>query len=192
MVIIFDSVDAVGKDTQINELTKKFHKIGKVVHTLHYSNIKAFDEDYISVRDFSVSQYNSIFNFIKDYAAPSKDIFFLNRCHLSEYVYSPIYRNYDGFYVFASERILKDNKNIILFSFTGDPKIIIERDKNRGDGNSFSLDLEKKKQELKKFNEAFDLSKIYFKKMVSIDGKDIHTITNELSDYISECWGIKW
>ena len=192
MVVIFDSVDAIGKDTQIEKLVQEAHKRGIITHILHYSNIKGL-KDNNAVRDLSVKQYQSIFTFMKDVAIPSKDLFIYNRAHLSEYVYSPMYRNYDGYYVFALEKtILKDSlsKDIYLFSFTDNPEKIIERDKERGDGQSFSLDLDKKKQELDMFKEAYNLSSIYIKNLISIENKSIDDVADEINQTVFG--GIYW
>lgn len=192
MVVIFDSVDAIGKDTQIEKLVQEAHKRGIITHILHYSNIKGL-KDNNAVRDLSVKQYQSIFTFMKDVAIPSKDIFIYNRAHLSEYVYSPMYRNYDGYYVFALEKtILKDSlsKDIYLFSFTDNPEKIIERDKERGDGQSFSLDLDKKKQELDMFKEAYNLSSIYRKNLINIENKSIDDVADEINQTVFG--GIYW
>jgi thymidylate kinase len=192
MVVIFDSVDAIGKDTQIEKLVQEAHKRGIITHILHYSNIKGL-KDNNAVRDLSVKQYQSIFTFMKDVAIPSKDLFIYNRAHLSEYVYSPMYRNYDGYYVFALEKtILKDSlsKDIYLFSFTDNPEKIIERDKERGDGQSFSLDLDKKKQELDMFKEAYNLSSIYRKNLINIENKSIDDVADEINQTVFG--GIYW
>ena len=192
MVVIFDSVDAIGKDTQIEKLVQEAHKRGIITHILHYSNIKGL-KDNDAVRDLSVKQYQSIFTFMKDVAIPSKDLFIYNRAHLSEYVYSPMYRNYDGYYVFALEKtILKDSlsKDIYLFSFTDNPEKIIERDKERGDGQSFSLDLDKKKQELDMFKEAYNLSSIYRKNLINIENKSIDDVADEINQTVFG--GIYW
>ncbi len=204
MVVIFDSVDAIGKDTQIERLVQLAHKKGIITHILHYSNIKGLDDnksnlrgpssihDFSKVRDLSVEQYQSIFTFMRDVAIPSKDLFIYNRAHLSEYVYSPMYRNYDGYYVFALEKTILADKlsdNIYLFSFIDDPKKIIERDIARGDGQSFSLDFDKKQEELNRFKEAFNLSGISKKYLIDIENKTIDDVANKISSAIFNIYG---
>lgn len=204
MVVIFDSVDAIGKDTQIEKLVQLAHKNGIITHILHYSNIKGLDDnksnlrgpsgihDFSKVRDLSVEQYQSIFTFMRDVAIPSKDLFIYNRAHLSEYVYSPMYRNYDGYYVFALEKTILADKlsdNIYLFSFIDDPKKIIERDIARGDGQSFSLDFDKKQEELNRFKEAFNLSGISKKYLIDIENKTIDDVANKISSAIFNIYG---
>ena len=204
MVVIFDSVDAIGKDTQIERLVQSAHKKGIITHILHYSNIKGLDDnksnlrgpsgvhDFSKVRDLSVKQYQSIFTFMRDVAIPSKDLFIYNRAHLSEYVYSPMYRNYDGYYVFALEQTILADKlsdNIYLFSFIDDPKKIIERDIARGDGQSFSLDFDKKQEELNRFAEAFNLSGIYKKHLINIENKTIDEVADEINSAVFGYYG---
>lgn len=186
MVVIFDSVDAIGKDTQIEKLVQEAHKRGIITHILHYSNIKGL-KDNNAVRDLSVKQYQSIFTFMRDVAIPSKDLFIYNRAHLSEYVYSPMYRDYDGYYVFALEKAIlaeKVSDNIYLFSFTDKPAEIIKRDKERGDGQSFSLDIDKKQKELDMFKEAYDLSSIYKKKLINIENLSIDGVATIINQEI--------
>ena len=208
MVVIFDSVDAIGKDTQIERLVQSAHKKGIITHILHYSNIKGLDDnksnlrgpsgvhDFSKVRDLSVKQYQSIFTFMRDVAIPSKDLFIYNRAHLSEYVYSPMYRNYDGYYVFALEKTILADKlsdNIYLFSFIDDPKKIIERDIARGDGQSFSLDFDKKQEELNRFTEAFNLSGIYKKHLINIENKTIDEVAGEINSAVFGYYGaVTW
>lgn len=209
MVVIFDSVDAIGKDTQIERLVQTAHKKGIITHILHYSNIKGLDndnksnfressgvQDFSKVRDLSVKQYQSIFTFMRDIAIPSKDMFIYNRAHLSEYVYSPMYRNYDGYYVFALEKTILEDKlsdKIYLFSFIDDPKKIIERDVARGDGQSFSLDFDKKQEELDRFTEAFNLSGISKKYLIDIENKTIDDVANKISSAVFNIYGdMEW
>ena len=178
-------------------------------HILHYSNIKGLDDDnkgilrepsgvhdFSKVRDLSVKQYQSIFTFMRDVAIPSEDLFIYNRAHLSEYVYSPMYRNYDGYYVFALEKTILADKlsdKIYLFSFIDDPKRIIERDVARGDGQSFSLDVDKKKEELDRFTEAFKLSGISKKYLIDIENKTIDDVASKISSAVFNIYGdMKW
>lgn len=185
MVVIIEGADALGKSTQINELVKEAQKRYIVPHILHYSNVKAFGKDKNLIRDFSVSEYDSIFKFMKEYAIPSKDLFIFDRCHLSEYVYSPMYREYDGYYVFASERqIIPAGDNVKLILFTDSAENVIERDKKRGDGLSFSLDLNKKQEELDKFVEAFNESSITDKKIITVGKRSIGDISKELISFV--------
>lgn len=115
----------------------------------------------------------------------SDDIFIFDRCHLSEYVYSPMYRDYDGYYIFASERRIVPTKNKVkLILFTDTAENVIERDKLRGDGLSFSLDIDKKKEELDKFVEAFNESSIEKKKIINVGKRSIGDISKELIDFV--------
>ena len=187
MVVIIEGAqaDALGKSTQINELVKEAQRRYIVPHILHYSNVKAFGDDKNLIRDFSVSEYDSIFRFMKEYAIPSKDLFVLDRCHLSEFCYSPMYRNYDGYYVFAAERqIIPTDNRVKLVLFTDSAENVIERDKKRGDGLSFSLDLQKKQEELDRFVEGFNESSISSKKIITVGKRSIGDISKELIDFV--------
>ena len=122
---------------------------------------------------------------MKEYAIPSKDLFIFDRCHISEWTYSPMYRNYDGYYVFASERqIIPTDDRVKLVLFTDSAENVIERDKKRGDGLSFSLDPQKKQEELDKFVEGFNESSISSKKIITVGKRSIGDISKELIDFV--------
>lgn len=187
MVVIIEGADALGKSTQINELVKAAQERDIVPHILHYSNVKAFGKNKDMIRNFSVSEYDSIFKFMEEYAMTSDDLFIFDRCHLSEYVYSPMYRGYDGYYIFASERRIVPTKDYVkLVLFTDTAENVIERDKKRGDGLSFSLDVDKKREELQKFEEAFEESSIEKKKLITVGKRSIGDISKELIDFVFE------
>jgi hypothetical protein len=107
-----------------------------------------------------------------------------------------MYRNYDGYYVFALEQTILADKlsdNIYLFSFIDDPKKIIERDIARGDGQSFSLDFDKKQEELNRFAEAFNLSGIYKKHLINIENKTIDEVAGEINSAVFGYYGaVTW
>ena len=100
-----------------------------------------------------------------------------DRAHLGECVYSPIYRDYSGDFVFEEEKnfIWQDNlKRIKLILFTDDAENVIKRD----DGLSFSIDLDTKKKEIELFDKAFEKS-ILNKKRIELKGRYAEQIWNE-------------
>lgn len=168
MNIIIEGTDALGKDTQISFIEKEFEKRGKAVHIIHYSNIKLDTNEDIKIA--SQIRYREMFNLISD--VPENNVLILNRSHIGEAVYSPIYRKYNGDYVFHFEKefVDRDASNTKLIVFTDTPEAVIERDKKRGDGLSFSLDLDKKKQELEAFERAYEMSSLN-KKLIHLNGR---------------------
>lgn len=176
MNIIFESTDAMGKDTQIQLLEKELEQRGKAVHILHYSNIKLNNNSQIEVA--SKIRYREMFNIMKNINDPNIVIF--NRAHLGETVYSPLYRGYNGDYVFEYEKeyILKQHPQTYLIVFTDDVDKVIARDLARNDGKSFSLDRDMKEKEIKAFERAYKMSSLY-KKLVNLNGRKPEQIFEE-------------
>lgn len=181
MVTIICGTDALGKDTQIQKIKDESERRGISAHILHYSNIKVFRNDNKKIREASYKQFRDMFKLINFAASEDSMNLILNRAHLGECVYSPLYRNYNGDFVFEEEKtfIWQDNlKRIKLILFTDEVEEIIKRDKERNDGQSFSLDPEMKKKELELFDKAFEKS-ILNKKRIELKGRDAEQIWNE-------------
>ena len=181
MTIIIEGVDALGKSTQIQKIKEEFEKRGISVHILHYSNIKAFGNDSKKIREASYKQYRDMLKLANYAASEDSMALILDRSHIGEAVYSPLYRNYNGDFVFEEEKtfLWQDNlKRIKLILFTDEVEAIIKRDKERNDGQSFSLDPEMKKKELELFDKAFEKS-ILNKKRIELKGRDAEQIWNE-------------
>ena len=181
MVTIICGTDALGKDTQIQKIKDESERRGISAHILHYSNIKVFGNDNKKIREASYKQFRDMFKLINFAASEDSMNLILNRAHLGECVYSPLYRNYNGDFVFEEEKtfIWQDNlKRIKLILFTDDVEAIIKRDKERNDGQSFSLDPEMKKKELELFDKAFEKS-ILNKKRIELKGRNAEQIWNE-------------
>lgn len=181
MTIIIEGVDALGKSTQIQKIKEEFEKQGVSVHILHYSNIKAFGNDNKKIREASYKQYRDMLKLANYAASEDSMALILDRSHVGEAVYSPLYRNYNGDFVFEEEKtfLWQDNlKRIKLILFTDEVEAIIKRDKERNDGQSFSLDPEMKKKELDLFDKAFEKS-ILNKKRIELKGRDAEQIWNE-------------
>lgn len=177
MVIIAEGIDNSGKGTQIQKIKDEFEKRGISVHILHYSNIKAFGNDNKKIREASYKQFRDMFKLINYAAGEDSMALICDRAHLGECVYSPIYRDYSGDFVFEEEKnfIWQDNlKRIKLILFTDDAENVIKRD----DGLSFSIDLDTKKKEIELFDKAFEKS-ILNKKRIELKGRDAEQIWNE-------------
>jgi thymidylate kinase len=168
MNVIIEGCDAMGKGTQIALIEKEFEKLAKAVHIVHYSNIKLETNDAIKVA--SQIRYREMFRLMS--VVPNENVLIFDRAHLGETVYSPIYRNYSGDFVFDYERDYVNHNNPVtkLIVFTDTPEAVIERDKKRGDGLSFSLDIDKKKQELAAFERAYEMSSLD-KKLIHLNGR---------------------
>lgn len=175
MVIEVEGVDCVGKSTQIQNMKKEFEARGKLVYIIHCSSFNISDTQMYKA--FSKSYYENLFKIMTEsFIAPDR-VLILDRSYIGEYVYSQIYRGYSGSYVFDLEKkflqCIKGNTKLILFLDM--PEKVVERDIKRGDGMSFSLDIEKKREEIKKFEKAFELSMLD-KKLIYLRGRDADCI----------------
>lgn len=179
MTIIVEGVDAMGKSTQINKIKEYFENNGKAVHIIHYSNL-TFTKDLKKIEKASKKLYLNMMKLINASNDIEDNILILDRAHIGEVVYSPIYRNYSGEYVYDLENELNDSskKKTKLILFTDTAENVIERDINRGDGLSFTLDVNKKKEELMAFESAVNKSSINHK-IVELKGRGPDAIFNE-------------
>lgn len=192
MVIVMEGIDCVGKSTQINRLQRTLERDGGCVFVIHCEAVKSFDKDEAKIdykekiKWVSENRYAGMLKLAEQYAAdPSIHIIF-DRAHLGEYVYSPIYRGYDGSFVFLFEKMLskKALNRIFQFVFVDEPERVIARDKERGDGQSFSLDVEKKRAEIQKFIEAYNLSSIKNSYFYNIKDYDAQTVGDMIETVI--------
>lgn len=177
MNILIEGPDCVGKSTQIQNIKAYYEQKGYSAHIIHYSNIKAFGKDFDAVKNASSKQFEDMFKLMAKADELDKVVLIFDRAHLGEVVYSPMYRNYDGHFVFAGEaKYCPKSAKLILF--TDKAEEIIKRDIARGDGLSFSLDLTKKTEELALFDDAFNCSTMN-KKRIALEGRDAETLWKE-------------
>ena len=105
-----------------------------------------------------------------------------NRSHLGETVYSPLYREYSGDYVFDIEKryVNKLRQELYLITLTNDPHTILKRD----DGKSFYGNEEEVKAEVDGFNRAHRLSKIKNKLLLNIGTMSANEVSNIIIDFL--------
>ena len=177
MVIVCEGLDRVGKGTQIQRIKRHLEEKGSLCHVLHYSNIKGSD-----VEKRSKEYYRQMFDIMR-YSFNRFNLI-LDRAHLGEFVYSPLYRNYDGSYIFDLE------KNYLLHDTYNGTKLIVFIDEaenlvHREDGFSFSKDIEKKKEEIRRFDEAYDKSALN-KLLININGHDENAVWEKfVKDFVT-------
>lgn len=178
MVLILEGIDNVGKSTQIRNIQPLLTDLP--VFFLHYMAIKGLP-DSESTKEYSSKTYSSMFNLIKN----NRQLyhFVLDRAHIGEVVYSPMYRGYSGDYVYDLEKAFLD-KDLIeetyLITFVDKPENVISRD----DGESFSTKLEQKQREIDAFVNATERSSIKNKIVINIDGKDIPAVFDIIRSFI--------
>ena len=96
MIIHITGQNGAGKTTLCNNLAKKLN-----LKTQHFDKVKTMEE--------GKEQY---FNFLNNYK--NEDII-LDRFHDGEYVYAPIYRNYEANYLSEIENKIKEFDYMLIF-----------------------------------------------------------------------------
>ena len=179
MILLCEGLDNVGKDTQIKNIQPLLTDLP--LHVLHYSNYKGFNSVEES-KNYSKMVYNNMFNILKN-ESPFNH-FILNRSHIGEFVYSNMYRNYCGDYIFEFEEYWKSRfenwNDIYLITFIDEVENLIKRD----DGESHSIDPIKKQVEIDKFIEATNRSIISNKIIININNKNSLQVFDEIKLFL--------
>ncbi len=176
--IIIEGTDNTGKDTQQNLIIEKVNNL--VFQKLHYSSLP-FKDDKEKHISYSQKMYDDMFKLMM--ASKDKDInLIFNRSHLGESVYSPLYREYSGDYVFDIEKkyVKQLRKELYLITLTNDPHTILKRD----DGLSFYGNEEEVKAEVDGFNRAHRLSKIKNKLKIHLGTMSAEEVSNIIIDFL--------
>lgn len=180
MTIILCGPDRVGKSSQAEKLLSVMHALP--VHVIHYSSPKGFT-DKNEAKLWLTEQYRSMFEMAE--AFHGKADFILDRSHVSEMVYAPMYRGYSGDYVLEIEKeSMARNpefwKSVSLVTFVDKPEHLVARE----DGQSFSSDLVKKGEEIAAFYNASAKSQIERKTVIDIDGLTVDDVFSRLKHFL--------
>jgi thymidylate kinase len=169
MKIIVEGIDRLGKDTLINGLINElgYH------HVIHYSspkNYESYSKRYgneFGAQKFQENSFIEGFKLLNGDAPDHCQNIIMNRFHLGEYVYSPMYRGYSGDYVFRIEKMFPQamQQAVLFLLHTNNFDIMTD------DGKSH--DFEKREDEQNAFKEAFKQSSIKnkFKICVNLVGQ---------------------
>ena len=165
--ILVEGLDRLGKSTLVESIQQElgyFQVIhfGKPKHLKFYET-QATNGFILNEKSEYLYQHASFKNMFELIKSDARIIF--DRAHLGECVYSPIYRNYSGDYVYDLERKygMGDSRNAKLILLTEDfatAKHFVD------DGLSF--DITKREQEQNLFLEAFEKSIIRDKQIVCV------------------------
>jgi thymidylate kinase len=183
-LILIEGQDCVGK----NFLIERFIRDKKNVIIRHFSNPEGeTDEERIQYQkdDFLHEFRQQLLR--NDLTKTSDDVFIWNRSHIGEWVYGKIYRKYEPHWIFDLEKLFAFDKkqDIFLVLLDADAEFTLQND----DGLSLTTNLEKRKFEIERFQEAFDKSLITNKIKIKVN-KDLTTFKNieeiyaELLDFI--------
>lgn len=153
---LIEGVDRMGKSTLIQGLldTLGYHL---VVHYEKPKKLKAYAERELPLRAYQIDTYIQMFRLID---AHRRNKVILDRAHLGEAVYAPIYRKYSGNYVFDIEQQVPTHDARLVLLTTSDFSFI------KDDG--LSLDFSKKEEEQRLFIEAFNKSAIADKLIIDV------------------------
>jgi thymidylate kinase len=162
MIYAIEGMDNCLKDAIIYELRASLPPETQV---LKFSN----PPKGVHARDYQMKHFQDMFDLMAATLAENKRHLILNRSHLGEFVYAPIYRQYEADWIFDMERnfLTKTNHSkqsiLLLFYDSSNEKL-----KLREDGKSFSeMDDAKMDDERERFLQAFDKS--YFKHKMKFD-----------------------
>lgn len=176
MKFIIEGVDRLGKSTLIDGIQNElgYHVV------IHLDKPKSLDA-YNRFGDSGPRLYQQHVydNMALILSAPHVDVI-LDRGHLGECVYAPMYRDYSGDYVFQLERNFSLDTKLILL--TTDNFDFVEDD---GEGFDFS----KIEQEQELFKQAFKKSRIRDKFIVNIHAGNGRRKTREevLNEVLKNC-----
>lgn len=186
MVIILEGLDRTGKSTQTEKIKEFFKKKGIETSDIHYEGIQVpvdgiFKQGAQEVA--SRARYDDMLKIADTLADVKNYVLIFDRAHLGEYVYSPMYRHYDGSYVFEMETHYPNFiKQAIELVFIDTVDNLIKRD----DGLSFSIKKDDKEKEIQLFKEAFDKSNVKHKVLIDISKNDIEAVWNIIKPYLEK------
>lgn len=170
-IFVIEGLDRTGKDTLIDGIEQK---CGYYQH-IHFSKpkkLKAYD-NIASIENIPagqestyIYQYQSFLNAMLLINGGARIIF--NRSWIGEAVYSPLYRNFSGDYVYNLEKNINDISAIRLILLVED----FEKSYHFVDDGQSLGPAEKRQQEQKLFIEAFKKSNIVDKRIIEVTAPD--------------------
>ena len=165
---IIEGLDRLGKSTLVQNIQEHLGYF-QVIHygkpqTLNYYEEGAADSPDVKQTVQQMYQMACFRNMFKMLNTDGVRMI-LDRAHLGECVYSPIYRKYEGDYVYGMEELIADRDDIRLILLTED----FSASKHfKDDGLSF--DVSKRNQEQQLFIKALFNSNIKDKRMICVTG----------------------
>jgi len=177
MIIIFLGPDRVGKDTQIKDVRSFFDNIP--FHVLYYPAIKSG-----KCREYSIKIFNDSFKLFKISSENNINLI-CNRSYLDELVYAPLYRDYnvnDIWKIEEDESSKKYWNDVYLIYLRNDVDVLLERE----DGNSITVDREKKLKEMDRFDFVYEESLAKHKIMLNCYNLSKEEITSKIVKFLGD------
>jgi hypothetical protein len=166
-IIIIEGLDRLGKSTLIKNIMNEWG-FYMYIHYEKPQKLSVYERTSINpLYAYQRDSFQEGFRLIENcFATPVPHKVIFDRFHLGEHVYSPLYRGYEGKYVFEMEK--KTMKEIR--SHSEDVKMILLTSSNfefmEDDGLSFDPANKEKEQNL--FIEAFEKSVIVDKRIIDV------------------------
>ena len=173
--VIVEGLDNTGKDTLIKGLSNHYNNM--ISTHIHYGSIKQKSKE--ESIDYSQRTYDNMVKTMNFQSVVLNNVVFVNRSHLGELVYAPLYRGYDGDFALSCEKQMTMDRTFLIV-LSDNPENLIARD----DGLSHSTDIEFKKKEIELFQQAFKKSTIKHKYMININGHTIEQVFEKVLDFI--------
>ena len=153
-----------------------------VFQKMHYSSLP-FKHNVDLHISYSHRLYSDMFTMMSKLKDDSINII-LNRSHLGESVYSPIFRNYSGDFVFDIEKKFTQElrENLYLITLVNDPHILWSRD----DGKSLHKSEEEIAAQVDGFKRAHRLSKIKNKLLINVGSMTAEDLNKIILEFIVE------
>jgi hypothetical protein len=176
MIYIFEGMDNCLKDTLIQLLRSS---LSPQTQILKFSNPP---KNIDSPEDWQKAHFKDMFDFLESNIANNFRNLILNRAHLGEYVYAPIYRGYEGNWIFdLEEAFLKTcHKNIkklklfVLYDSDNDQLILREDDKSLSNRDIQKMDIERER-----FIKAFEKSNFTCKRIFDISNYTLDSVNKK-------------
>lgn len=185
MIILVEGSDRTGKDSLIDVIKSKY--AFPAFYEIKSSKLNSVDTLAKWYHTYSVQYYLGLFQLLINIVRSQHTTnIVLNRGWISEYVYSKLYRNYDGNFVWTMEatamKLIKSfGVKTFLIVLTDNPHALELRD----DGKSVSRNGKRKvAEEQKLFVKALNKSSMEFKFNFYISGKTPEKVQEEVINYI--------
>ncbi len=168
MLILIDGVDRVGKSSLVSYLVKN-HGFS----SMHFGRPEGDDDRQRAL--FQKGTFDRMFRFIDALEGQDARIV-MDRSHVGEYVYGPMYRPNSGVglsYLWEMEDPSWDDVYLVLLQ--ADPEILRARD----DGLGF--DITKLEEEQARFQEAWSLSRLRHKIAIDVSSLSLDEVASTVA-----------
>lgn len=179
MIALIDGLDRVGKDTLIDHL-RSIIKTPKI--TVRHEGKPPKNVDPLV---WSIQHYEYFFNSLKN-IDPTEETIILNRTHLGELIYGPLYRGYDSSFILDLEKewLETSTEDVYLIVLVDSGKNIM----SRTDGLSIEQNAESFDNTKRQFIDAFTKSNIKNKLLIDLDtgngSRPISEVLTEATNFI--------